>query len=401
MKCLYCHSIVSDTTGNYCGNCGKKISKDETEFIIANYFRRGFKYTEIVEMLLVNHSIKMSLRTLKSKLKDYELLRRKAVSEDTFDQLTEFIQEKLEDTGSQFGYRSIWHASRLSGLAVPRDMVMNRLQEMDPEGVANRKSRKLKRRLYQSPGPNFCWHIDGYDKLKPYGFPIHGCIDGYSRKMIWLELVTSNNNPHIIANLYLKAAEQLDVVPKIVRSDHGTENVVVAAAQQFLVDENAHVFGSSHSNQRIEGWWSYFRKNHTSYIIDLFKSIVSEGSFDTDDAFQRAVIHYWFSDFIKKEIESTKEHWNSHYIRASQYNEVYGRPDYLYSVNTNNGFDIDVLKFNEIKTLVNENFPSEEDDLIKEYLEYLSTEMDLRKPKTFLEAKYNYLRTIEIIEEIS
>ena len=22
------------------------------------------------------------------------------------------------------------------------------------------------------------WHIDGYDKLKPYGFPIHGCIDG-------------------------------------------------------------------------------------------------------------------------------------------------------------------------------------------------------------------------------
>ena len=23
------------------------------------------------------------------------------------------------------------------------------------------------------------WHVDGYDKLKPFGFPIHGCIDGY------------------------------------------------------------------------------------------------------------------------------------------------------------------------------------------------------------------------------
>ena len=22
------------------------------------------------------------------------------------------------------------------------------------------------------------WHLDGYDKLKPYGFAIHGCIDG-------------------------------------------------------------------------------------------------------------------------------------------------------------------------------------------------------------------------------
>ena len=27
-------------------------------------------------------------------------------------------------------------------------------------------------------GSNWCWHIDDYDKLKPYGFPIHACIDG-------------------------------------------------------------------------------------------------------------------------------------------------------------------------------------------------------------------------------
>ena len=27
-------------------------------------------------------------------------------------------------------------------------------------------------------GPNFLWHCDGYDKLKPYGLCIHGCIDG-------------------------------------------------------------------------------------------------------------------------------------------------------------------------------------------------------------------------------
>ena len=27
-------------------------------------------------------------------------------------------------------------------------------------------------------GPNFSWHCDGYDKLKPFGIAIHGCIDG-------------------------------------------------------------------------------------------------------------------------------------------------------------------------------------------------------------------------------
>ena len=27
-------------------------------------------------------------------------------------------------------------------------------------------------------GPDFVWHMDGYDKLKPFGFCIHECIDG-------------------------------------------------------------------------------------------------------------------------------------------------------------------------------------------------------------------------------
>lgn len=49
---------------------------------------------------------------------------------------------------------------------------------MDPEGVELRSRHRLQRRVYVSQGPNFVIHIDGYDKLKPYGFPIHGAIDG-------------------------------------------------------------------------------------------------------------------------------------------------------------------------------------------------------------------------------
>jgi hypothetical protein len=29
-------------------------------------------------------------------------------------------------------------------------------------------------------GPNYVWHIDGFDKIKPFGFAIHACIDGYN-----------------------------------------------------------------------------------------------------------------------------------------------------------------------------------------------------------------------------
>ena len=31
--------------------------------------------------------------------------------------------------------------------------------------------------------------MDGNDKLKPYGISIHGCIDGYSRKVLWLQVM--------------------------------------------------------------------------------------------------------------------------------------------------------------------------------------------------------------------
>ena len=32
--------------------------------------------------------------------------------------------------------------------------------------------------IYLLQGPDYLWHIDGYDRLQPFGFPIHGCIDG-------------------------------------------------------------------------------------------------------------------------------------------------------------------------------------------------------------------------------
>ena len=38
-------------------------------------------------------------------------------------------------------------------------------------------------------------HIDGKDKFKRFGFPIHGCIDGFSQKLMWLIVSTSNNDP--------------------------------------------------------------------------------------------------------------------------------------------------------------------------------------------------------------
>ncbi|CAC5369292.1 unnamed protein product [Mytilus coruscus] len=77
-------------------------------------------------------------------------------------------------------------------------------------------------------------HIDGYDKLKPYGFSIHGAIDGFSRRILWLKVMPSNKNPRVIGNLFVKFLQEIGRVPRMVRCDAGTENVLVRDIQITL-----------------------------------------------------------------------------------------------------------------------------------------------------------------------
>lgn len=58
------------------------------------------------------------------------------------------------------------------------------------------------------------WHIDRYE-LKPYGFAIHGAIDGFSRKIIWLNISSSNNNPGYLAYYFIQTIAELGRIPQV------------------------------------------------------------------------------------------------------------------------------------------------------------------------------------------
>ena len=128
----------------------------------------------------------------------------------------------------------MWHTLRLKGICVPRNVVAEILREVDPEGSAEIRAKRLQRRRYVNPGPNFAWHADGYDKLKPYGFPVHGCIDGFSRRLIWLKVSRTNNDPAVVSGFYLEAVPEEGGCPTVLRTDNGTENTVMASIQSYL-----------------------------------------------------------------------------------------------------------------------------------------------------------------------
>jgi len=104
----------------------------------------------------------------------------------------------MEGPETLCGYRSVWNSLHSEGLRVPQSFVRNVINIVDPEGTA---LCRLKRRRYINLGPDFAWHIDGYDKIKPFGFAVHGAIDGYSRKILWLQVLRSNNDPDKIAEI--------------------------------------------------------------------------------------------------------------------------------------------------------------------------------------------------------
>lgn len=214
-------------------------SSDDDDFneeeTIRYYYSRGFQYNEIIKVLFKVHNHKISYRTLLRRLREYGLGRTVGTNRnDIFESAKGRINEIISGPGSSGGYRTVWHTLELEEIRVPRSFVQMYLKEINPEGCERRRRHRLKRREYRNRGPNAAWHIDGYDKLKQYGFPIHGAIDGFSRKMPWLNVTRSNNSPDNIAKFFVDAVEETKGCPLELITDLGTENGLAASIQCFF-----------------------------------------------------------------------------------------------------------------------------------------------------------------------
>ena len=133
-------------------------------------------------------------------------------------------------------------------------------------------SNYLTRSIYCWNGPNDVWHCDGYDKIKQYGFPIYGGVNRFSRKILWLKVVKSNNDPILPVALYFSVIKEQGLCPNLLKEDCGSENGDIGAVHCFLTGSNLfHRYGASHANQRIENWWSQFKRSFSAWVKDYFK----------------------------------------------------------------------------------------------------------------------------------
>lgn len=375
--------------------------------IIQHYFEEGYSHAVILDMLIVHHGIKISLRSLKTYLKNAGMLRRQNYS--GIIDVRNAIRAELRGPGQLFGYRTMWLAlQQKHKLRVKRDDVMRLLQELNPQGTEQRTRRRFVRRSYHSLGPNYLWHVDGYDKLKPFGFAISGCIDGFSRRVLWLICGPTNNDPAVIAHNFITTIQRLGVVPMRLRTDCGTENGTIAAIQCTLrhhhtdhyAGSRSHMYGTSVSNQRIESWWSSFRKLRAQFWIDLFGDLRNEGHFNGSNEHQ-SLLEFCFQKILQAELDECVALWNKHRIRPSRLAMCPGGvPDELYylphrSGSRDCGFGVDEVVLGA--------FPESRltsqlcgDKNIQEYLEFVMEHNHLQWPENWEEALQLYFTMKQI-----
>ena len=237
------------------------------------------------------------------------------------------------------GYRTLWkYLNAYLGIRVTQATIRTILNVVDPVGVRLRSHRRLRRRLYFNHGPNYLIHIDGYDKLKPYGIAIHGAIDGFSRKILWLEAGLSNNRPEYIARFYLEYIKRIGKVPRCIRMDAGSENVIVKDLQTAFwlcrddyTEVPPYIEGRSTSNQRIERLWGTLRLHVIDFWRNLFRDMRDSGVFNDADPVHMESIRFCFLPTIQSQLNMFVHTWNTHRIRPQRHLEVpSGIPNVLY-----------------------------------------------------------------------
>ena len=272
----------------------------------------GFSLTKIAELLGV------SRWTVARRVEEYGLGDIKGFDYLADEELDKIISSYVTNHGTATGQNYVGGHLRSLGLKIQRRRVRESIARVDPQNTALRRGVLVSRRTYHVPWPNSLWHLDGHHSLIRWKIVIHGCIDGFSRRIIFLRS-NSNNLAETVLELFL-AAVQSDgnLWPSRIRVDKGVENVLVcdAMVQARGDGRGSFIAGPSTHNQRIERLWrDVFRcVAHLYYYV--FYAMEYSGVLDVTNATHLFTLHLIFIPLINKALAEFTEAFNNHKVRT-------------------------------------------------------------------------------------
>ena len=86
---------------------------------------------------------------------------------------------------------------------------------------------------FTSEGCKLC----GYQNATfPLG--VYGCIDTFSRKILFLFVCHSNSNPLVVGKMYLRYLFETEMLPRNLRVDRGTETEKMAIIHVYMLNKH-------------------------------------------------------------------------------------------------------------------------------------------------------------------
>jgi len=274
----------------------------------------GFTWSKIADMLGV------SRWTISRRVSMYGLQSLTEFSSLPDDQLDKLVKDYVLNHGEAIGQTYIAGYIKSLGIRVQRRRIRESLARVDPKNTALRWGIVVSRRTYKVPWPNSLWHLDGHHSLIRWKFVIHGCIDGFSRRRIYLSCY-SNNLSETVLELFLDAVKKDGGMwPSRIRVDKGVENVLVCdeMVQVRGAGRGSFIAGPSTHNQRIERLWKdVFRCVCMSYYY-TFYAMESSGMLNPDNHIHLFALHLVYVPRINKSLSQFMEAFNNHKVSTEK-----------------------------------------------------------------------------------
>ena len=278
------------------------------------YLRYGFSIEKIAKIFCVS-SKTIHRRIATYKLKD-EVKTYSYISDSNLNSVVEGIFREFPNCGIR----------RMKGFLAARGYVVQwrrvryAMWSVDPEGILLRKTQLniVNRRRYWVPGTLALWHLDGNHKLIRWRFVVHGCVDGYSRKIMFLQCST-NNQASTVCQLFLNAVERYGL-PSRVRGDQGVENVDVAS---YMFNHpirgpgrGSYLSGKSCHNQRIEHFWRDLFHGCLFLFYYTFSFLEDNGYLSVNDEIDLFCLEFVFLPRINRHLCTFRDGFDNHPIRT-------------------------------------------------------------------------------------